>query len=119
MLWWLSNDSRMSAVARDTLQDGRNQLFWSMASLWEISIKVGIGKLELRRPLTQLFSDIVTGQGVELLAITHDHCAVLGGLPLLHRDPFDRMLVAQAQAEVLPILTGDPKLGRYDVTVLW
>jgi len=119
MLWWLSGDARMSELAREAITDGRNQLVWSMASSWEIAIKVGIGKLALQRPLTELFSEIVSGQAVQLLPITHDHCVLLGELPLHHRDPFDRMLVAQAQAERLPILSADPKLSRYDIEVWW
>ena len=119
MLWWLGNDPRMSAFAQETIADGRTRLVWSMASSWEIAIKVAIGKLALERPLTELFSEIVSRQGVELLPITHGHCALLGELPLEHRDPFDRMLVAQAQAERLSILSADPKLSRYDVEVLW
>ncbi len=119
MLWWLASDPRISDFARETIADGKTRLVWSMVSSWEVSIKVGIGKLTLGRPLAELFSEIVSRQGVELLPITHDHCTLLGELPVEHRDPFDRMLVAQAQAERLPILSADPKLSRYDVEVLW
>jgi len=119
MLWWLAQDQRLSSMARETIGDGRNHLIWSMASSWEISVKVGIGKLTLGRPLQQLFADIVSDQGVELLPITHDHCTRLSTLPLHHRDPFDRMLVVQAQGERIPILSADPKLTQYDIEVLW
>jgi len=119
MLWWLAQDQRLSSMARETIGDGRNHLVWSMASSWEISVKVGIGKLTLGRPLQQLFADIVSDQGVELLPITHDHCTRLSTLPLHHRDPFDRMLVVQAQGERIPILSADPKLTQYDIEVLW
>ena len=119
LLWWLANDSRLSKTARDTIIDGRNALLWSMASSWEIAVKVGIGKLKLSRPLHQLYVEIVTNQAVELLPVTHDHCTLLAGLPLHHRDPFDRMLVAQAQREELPLLSADPKISRYEVEVLW
>lgn len=119
MLWWLANDPRLSHQARATIAEGGNQLVWSIASSWEIAIKVGIGRLGLGRSLSQLFSDIVSGQAVELLAITHEHCGRLAELPLHHRDPFDRMLVAQAQAESVPILTADAKLARYDVETRW
>lgn len=119
MLWWLAQDQRLSPLARETISDGQNHLVWSMASSWEIAVKVGIGKLTLGRPLQQLFADIVSDQGVELLPITHDHCTRLSTLPLHHRDPFDRMLVVQAQGERLPILSADSKLSQYDIEVLW
>ena len=119
MLWWLARDQRLSSMARETIGDRRNHLVWSMASSWEVSVKVGIGKLTLGRPSQQLFADIVSDQGVELLPITHDHCTRLSTLPLHHRDPFDRMLVVQAQGERIPILSADPKLTQYDIEVLW
>jgi len=119
MLWWLRNDRRLSSMAREIIIDGQNRLIWSMASSWEIAVKVGIGKLTLGRPLQNLFSAMVTDQGVELLPITHEHCTRLGSLPLNHRDPFDRMLIVQAQAEKIPILSADPKLRQYDVGILW
>ncbi|MCD4749599.1 MAG: type II toxin-antitoxin system VapC family toxin [Thermoanaerobaculales bacterium] len=119
MFWWLANDRRLSPLAREIISDGRNRLIWSLASSWEIAVKVSVGKLTIGRPLQQLFADIVTGQGVEPLPITHDHCARLSDLPLHHRDPFDRMLVAQAQGERLPVLSADSKLSQYDIEVLW
>lgn len=119
MLWWLRDDPRMSVRARELFLDGRSGLVWSLASSWEIAIKSSLGKLTLGRPLAELFSEIVSGQGVELLPISHEHCVTLGGLPLHHRDPFDRMLVAQARAERLPLLTADPKLAAYDLEILW
>ena len=119
MLWWLADDPRLSDVARGIFADGRNRLVWSLASSWEIAIKVGIGRLKLARPLPELYSEIVSGPGVELLHLSHDHCTALGAVPLLHREPFDRMLVAQARAERLPILSADAKLSGYEVDVRW
>lgn len=119
MLWWLRDDSRLSFKARTILSGGDNSLLWSMASSWEIAIKLKAGKLGLSDPVERLFADIVTGQGVEVLPIGHDHCARLAALPLHHRDPFDRMLVVQAQQERVPILTADSKLGAYDPELIW
>lgn len=119
MLWWLRDDRRLSERALALLEDGGIELLWSVASSWEIAVKLAIGKLELDRPLERLFADLVSEQGVVLLPVGHDHCARLAGLPLHHRDPFDRMLVAQAQHERVPILTADAKLAAYDVDVLW
>lgn len=119
MLWWLRDDRRLSRRSRGLLGDGANELLWSMASSWEIAVKLGIGKLELDRPLHRLFADLVSEQGVVVLPIGHEHCTRVAELPLHHRDPFDRMLVAQAEHEGVPILTADPKLAAYDVELLW
>lgn len=119
MLWWLRDDPRLSARAREIVLDGGNELLWSMASSWEIAVKHGLGKLELDRPLHRLFAELVGEQGLEVLPIRHRHCVRVAELPRHHRDPFDRMLIAQAQEERVPLLTADPKLAAYDVEVVW
>lgn len=119
MLWWLRDDARLSRRARTILKDGANTLVWSVASSWEIAVKLRTGKLALDRPLERLYADLVTDQGVEVLPIGHEHCARLAELPLHHRDPFDRMLIVQAQNARLPVLTADPKLSAYDVELVW
>lgn len=119
MLWWLRDDDRLSPRARALLGDGANEVLWSLASSWEIAVKLATGKLELDRPPHRLFADLVTEQGVVLLPIGHEHCALLAAVPLHHRDPFDRMLVVQAQHERVPILSADGKLAAYDVKLLW
>jgi PIN domain nuclease of toxin-antitoxin system len=75
--------------------------------------------MEIDKPLARLFADLVSEQGVIVLPIGHEHCALLADLPLHHRDPFDRMLVVQAMHERVPILTSDPKLAAYDVEIVW
>jgi PIN domain nuclease of toxin-antitoxin system len=119
MLWWLREDERLSRRAYVVLGDGDNELLWSIASSWEIAVKLRAGKLELGRPLERLYADLVSEQGVAVLPIGHEHCARVAVLPLHHRNPFDRMLVAQAQLERVPVLTADPKLGAYDVELVW
>lgn len=119
LLWWLRDDPRLSKRARSLLGDGANELLWSVASSWEIAVKVASGKLELDRPLPRLFADIVGDQGAVVLPVGHEHCARVAELPRHHGDPFDRMLVAQAQHERVPILSADGKLNAYDVQVLW
>ena len=119
MLWWLVDDPRLSDKTRETIADGRNQLLWSIASAFELAVKVRVGKLELGRSLRSLFAEIVSGQGADLLPLTHEHCVRLSKLELHHRDPFDRMLVAQALEEGVPLLTADPKMGLYPIDRLW
>jgi PIN domain nuclease of toxin-antitoxin system len=118
MLWWMREDRRLSDRAVDLIRNGRNELLWSLASSWEIAIKISVGKLDLGRPVHRFFADLVSGQGLKILDCGHDHCARVAELPLHHRDPFDRMLVAQAQIEQVPILTADPKLAKYDIETL-
>lgn len=119
MLWWLRDDRRLSRRARSVLKSGTNVLLWSMASSWEVALKVNLGKLELGRPIHRLFAELVTEQGVEVVPISHEHCSRLADLPLHHRDPFDRMLVVQAQQAKVPVLSADTKLERYAVKVIW
>lgn len=119
MLWWMRGDARLSVRAADLVGDGRNELLWSLASSWEIAIKISIGRLELGRPVHRFFADLANEQKMEMLSIGHHHCVQLASLPVYHRDPFDRMLIAQAQAEAVAILTADPKIARYEVEVIF
>jgi PIN domain nuclease of toxin-antitoxin system len=119
MLWWGITPDRVSSGARAALTDGRHRLLWSVASSWELAIKVRTGKLRLALPLSEFLDDGLGRQGVELLLVEQRHAIRVASLPLHHRDPFDRMLVAQAQIENVPILSADPKLRAYDVEVIW
>lgn len=113
LLWWLADDE-LTIEARSLLADPSNPAVVSAASFWEIGIKVRIGKLRVDVPL----APVVVEQGFELLPISADHAEAAGALPQVHRDPFDRMLVAQARAEGLTIMTRDPAFDRYDVDVI-
>ena len=90
-----------------------------MASVWEIAIKVGAGRMELPDAVERYLPDRIHQHGFDLLPIELSHSLRAGNLPPIHRDPFDRMLVAQAQIEGLPILTADPAISRYDVETIW
>lgn len=114
LLWSLSDPQRLADSAREALEDGANEVFVSAVSAWEIAIKRASGKL--RAP-----DDLRTGierQGFEHLPMTFFHAERAGSLPLHHRDPFDRMLVAQAQIERLLLVTGDARILRYDVPTI-
>jgi PIN domain nuclease of toxin-antitoxin system len=119
MLWWLRDDARLSILARQILIDGSNEILWSLASSWEIAVKLSLGKLRFDRPLHRFFADLVTEHGVEVLPIDHRHCLRLADLPMHHRDPFDRMLIVQGQEASVPLLSADPKFRAYDIKVLW
>lgn len=115
MLWWQTGDSRLSGEARSAV-DAADAVFFSRASLWEIAIKVSLGRLEVD---TKSFSQRVTDYGFEWLEIGNEHLIALAALPVDadHRDPFDRLLVTQSRVEPLLLLTADAKLARYGETV--
>lgn len=113
LIWWLTGSSRISPESREAIRKGKNQVFVSSASAWEIAIKRGLGKL--RAP-----DDLKAQIGLarfEALNITIDHALAAGDLPAHHSDPFDRLLVAQALVEDLTVVTHDPQIHRYDVAV--
>lgn len=110
---------RLSQQARALLQDPGNQIFLSAASSWEIAIKYALGKLPLPVPPVEYVLSRMETSGTSPLPIQHSHALHAGSLPLHHADPFDRLLVAQAQLEELEILTADRQLEAYQVNLLW
>jgi PIN domain nuclease of toxin-antitoxin system len=119
LLWWIAGDDCLSSRALDVMGDAGNTLLLSAASGWEIAIKVGLGRIELPRPIGTFLSEQLRQNRIDVLPIQMGHAFRVQELPSLHRDPFDRMLVAQAQLERLPILTSDAWIARYDVETLW
>lgn len=118
-LWLAIDDEKLSPIARAICEDSANELFLSLASVWEIQIKVGVGKLQLPVSLLELVAAQETQNRVQLLPIQLAHIVFLADLPNHHRDPFDRMLVAQALSEELTIITNDATLPSYPVRVAW
>lgn len=118
-LWWIADDSRLSKKAREIIADGHNELFLSAASGWEMAIKARLGKLQLSDPLERFVPEQLIINGIEGLPVQMRHTLHVQTLPDYHRDPFDRLLVAQAQLEGLPILTRDPYIARYQVKTIW
>ncbi|MCH2204246.1 MAG: type II toxin-antitoxin system VapC family toxin [Lentisphaerales bacterium] len=111
LLWWLSDDPRLGIKAREIILDTRNAVYISAATTWEISIKKSIGKLSAPDNLDSIVED----EGFDKLPISLFHGEHAGDLPHIHRDPFDRMLIAQAQAEGLTLLTNDGKIRQYAI----
>jgi PIN domain nuclease of toxin-antitoxin system len=114
LLWWLADDLALGAVARQLIGEPRNQVLVSAASIWEISIKRSKGLLEVPDDLEALVED----EGFTKLPISLFHAQQAGALPEIHRDPFDRMLIAQAQAEGLELVTADGIIPQYGVKVI-
>ena len=114
LLWYLLDSTRLTEKARDYLQDPANNILVSTASIWEASIKAGIGKLRIPAPLAQG----VRETGFSFMPISPEDAWEAGQLPLLHKDPFDRMLIAQARLREIPVFTDDSAFSRYEVPVL-
>ncbi|HEX6502772.1 MAG TPA: type II toxin-antitoxin system VapC family toxin [Terriglobales bacterium] len=117
-VWWLENSERLSKKARSTIEDHGTTMLVSAASAWELAIKANIGKLNSLSLVVDMPRH-VHEESFEELSISVEHAARAGLLPLHHRDPFDRLLVAQAQALNVPILSADSVLDQYDVQRLW
>jgi PIN domain nuclease of toxin-antitoxin system len=118
-LWWITEDRRLSARALEVMTDGGNNLLLSAVSGWEIAIKASLGRITLPIPIDGFLSEQLRRNGIGTLPIEMHHALGVHALPLLHRDPFDRLLVTQAQLEKLRILTSDPQIAQYDVETLW
>jgi len=118
-LWWITNDPRVSKKVREIISDGENELFLSVASGWEMAIKAGLGRLQLPPNLEHFILEQMALNAIESLPVQMSHALHVYKLPAHHRDPFDRMLIAQAQLQNLPILTVDPQIARYSVKVIW
>ncbi len=118
-LWWVSDDPQLSTKARVLIGDGHNTLYWSAASSWEVSIKYALGRMPLPEAPEQFLPVEIGKNRLESLPIIDAHAFQAGQLPHHHRDPFDRMLVAQAQVESLALLSNDQQLNHYDVEIHW
>ena len=114
LLWWLDASQSLPASARDLIRDPANMIFVSAVSLWEIWLKESLGKLRLPRD----FETKLVQEGFESLPLTAAHTRLIARLPCHHRDPFDRMLVAQARSENLTLLTADQSISAYGDFVL-
>lgn len=117
-LWMQAEPERLSSDARVALEDERNELHLSAASAWEIAIKYELGRLTLPEPPASYVPSRLQRQGVVGMPIEHRHAVVVATLPRHHRDPFDRLLIAQAQTEEMAIVTVDPAFDSYDINVL-
>jgi PIN domain nuclease of toxin-antitoxin system len=118
LIWLGENDQQLSVTAKAAIESSTNTKFVSVASFWEIAIKAQLGKLVLLNPLDQIIKEIEESDAL-VLGILPEHTLLIEQLPLHHRDPFDRMLIAQASVEGLTIVSRDPHFLDYGVAVLW
>lgn len=118
-LWWINNDAQLSNTARQLIGEAANEILISTVTGWEIAMKAQLGKLTVAADLDPFITAQITQNYFTLLPIKWNHALHIYTLPLYHRDPFDRMLVAQSQLEQIPILTIDSLITQYDVKTIW
>jgi PIN domain nuclease of toxin-antitoxin system len=119
LLWWFTDDPRLSPAVREAMQDADNEVFVSAASAWEISTKQRLGKLSELPDVTTRFAELVAADGFTHLAVNSLHSLRAGGYDAAHRDPFDRMLAAQSELESLPLVTRDPAFVHFGTETFW
>ena len=117
LIWFLEGNKLLSKSRRQIVADSQNNVFVSIASLWEIAIKISIGKLTLAKPLANVIKQIEI-EDFEILLISPEHTLRVSIMPFHHRDPFDRVIIAQSQIENLPVLTDDNDFGSYGIKIL-
>ncbi|HIJ86837.1 MAG TPA: type II toxin-antitoxin system VapC family toxin [Desulfuromonadales bacterium] len=118
-LWWINNDPSLSQPARSAISSKLNECYVSLASCWELAIKVSIGKLQLTKSLDRFIPEELATNDFQLLSIHFKHVAKVEALPFHHRDPFDRLIVAQALSEKMTLISADTVLSEYGVKRLW
>lgn len=118
-LWFIAGDSSLSQSARAAIEDLDNNRYLSMASLWEIASKISVRRLELSEPFEILIPKQLADNSIELLGISFDHTALVSSLPFHHRDPFDRLLIAQSKVEQMTLVSIDSVFDSYNVNRLW
>lgn len=118
-LHWMGEPERLNAEARTLFEEQRHPLYLSAVSSWEIAIKWSLGKLRLPEPPGEYVPSRLSDQGISPLPIEQRHALAVAGLPWLHHDPFDRLLVAHAQVDQFTLLTTDPEILAYDVETIW
>jgi PIN domain nuclease of toxin-antitoxin system len=119
LIWWFENPARISRPAFRVMEDPGSDLVWSVIGTVEMALKVPLGRLRLPGTLDSFLEEQREQLGLEILPVEQRHALRLATLPPHHRDPFDRLLVAQAMAEGIPVVSSDPRFRAYDVEVLW
>lgn len=118
-LWWITDDERLSPRARRALTERSNEVLFSAVSAWEIVLKAGIGRLQLSEDPTRLITDQIEANSFGVLPLHLTHALAVHRLPPLHKDPFDRLLVAQSIAERASLVSGDAQIKKYRVKLVW
>jgi PIN domain nuclease of toxin-antitoxin system len=118
-LWFINGDAQLSSTAQSLIEDSTNIIVLSVASLWEMAIKSSLGKLAVPSPFTAFIDEQLSLNNFALLNITTTHTGIVATLPFHHRDPFDRLIIAQSQSEGFPIIGADAVFDDYGIQRLW
>lgn len=118
-LWFIDDDKKLSSYARDLIENTDNQCFISMVSIWEMSIKSSLGKLDIPLPINNLYQNHIIANEFDILPIQLKYLQTFHDLPFYHNDPFDRMIIAQSMVENTPIIGCDKVFKDYDVNLFW
>ena len=118
LIWLIEASSKISSEIKEALRFPGNSVYLSSASLWEIAIKTGLGRLDLKKPFEKLLIDLKS-TNIVILQIENEYLQKLSVLPAIHKDPFDRLLISTALAENLTIITADENIQKYDVSWIW
>jgi len=119
LIWLISGDSKLSVSAKEAFLNQDNKLYFSKVSLWEITIKISLGKLVLAKHWLTAIEKEMISNGIQWLEIEIDHCKTLADLPFHHRDPFDRLLISQAISESMSIISIDSEFSHYSLDIIW
>jgi PIN domain nuclease of toxin-antitoxin system len=117
-IWYVRGDERLSQSAKDAIEHPDADNLVSIASLWEMAVKTSLGKLDLGKPFDQVYIDL-DNNGFQVLPIEFAHLKQVSALPFLHRDPFDRLLIAQALVEKISLISADDSMGQYSLDLIW
>lgn len=118
-LWFIKGSNKLSGHALQQIEDPSNERYLSVGSLWEMAIKVSLGKLDVPLPFTRLVREHVRGNAIEVLPVRAEHLDMQRALPFHHGDPFDRLIIAQAKAEGMKVVGKDEQFKRYGIELLW
>ncbi len=118
LIWFMEGDHQLSKSAKDVIEDTSNEKFVSIVSFWEMAIKISLQKLDLKKPLKQLITEVLETD-IQVLPLSFNDILIVSQLPFHHRDPFDRIIIAQAITENITIIGQDSHFEEYDISIFW
>lgn len=118
VIWFLNGDDKLSKKVKETIENQENTNLVSIATIWEIAIKISLDKFKFEKGFKK-FLDLIEDNGFEIIPISFDHAITVSTLEFIHRDPFDRLIIAQAMTDNLTIITKDEYIEKYDINILW